>query len=71
VLARRGSLFAKEGKYTESIAAYEKSLIEDGVQKVRDELRAVKKMKKDKDDQEYLNPELAEKACEEGNTVYK
>ena len=27
---------AKEGKYDESIAAYQKSLLEDGVQKVRD-----------------------------------
>jgi hypothetical protein len=41
-------LLAKEGKYDQSITEYEKSLLEDGVQKVRDELKVVKKMKKEK-----------------------
>ena len=36
VYARRGSVLAKQQKYEESIKYYEKSLIEDGVQKVRD-----------------------------------
>lgn len=63
VLARRASLLAKEGKYDDSIATYQKSLLEDGVQRVRDELKAVQKQKKEKEEKEYINPELAEKAC--------
>lgn len=46
VLARRASLLVKEGKYEESINTYEKSLVEDNVQKIRDELKAVRKLKK-------------------------
>lgn len=50
---------------------YQKSLLEDGVQKVKDELKAVTKLKKDKEEKDYLNPELAEKACETGNALFK
>ena len=64
-------MLAKEGKYDDSIATYQKSLLEDGVQKVRDELKAVTKLKKEKEEKEYLNPELAEKACENGNALFK
>lgn len=71
VLARRASLFNKEGKYDESISCYEKSLIEDNVQKVRDELKVVRKLQKEKAEKEYINPELAEKACENANALFK
>lgn len=50
---------------------YQKSLLEDGVQKVKDELKAVTKLKKEKEEKDYLNPELAEKACETGNALFK
>lgn len=61
----------KEGKYAEAIVWYEKSLVEDGVGKVRDELKKAKKLLKEKEEKEYLNPELAEKACEDGNALFK
>ena len=71
VLARRASVLNHQGKYEEAIVFYEKSLMEDGVQKVRDELKVVKKHLKEKEAKEYLNPELAEKACETGNALFK
>ena len=43
VYARRASLLAKENKLKESVEWYERSLVEDGVQKVRDELKVVKR----------------------------
>lgn len=36
--------------------AYEKSLIEDTVQKVKDELLKVRKLKKEKEAAAYINP---------------
>lgn len=64
-------MLTKEGKYAEAIVWYEKSLVEDGVGKVRDELKKAKKLLKEKEEKEYLNPELAEKACEDGNALFK
>lgn len=71
IYARRASIFAKEGKFLDSMTSYEKSLVEDNVQKVRDELKVVKKLQKEKEEKEYINPELAEQACEAGNTLFK
>lgn len=71
VYARRGTTLKKLERYDEAILYLEKSLVEDGSQKVRDELRVIKKIKKEKEDKEYINPELAEKACETGNAYFK
>jgi hypothetical protein len=38
---------------------------------VRDELLKFKKLKKDKEAKEYINPELAEKHNEQGTALYK
>ena len=70
VFARKGSILNRQGRYAEAIIYYEKSLVEDGVQKVRDELKVVKKSLKDQEAKNYLNPELAEKACEFGNQLF-
>lgn len=61
----------KQNKLAEAIVEYEKSLIEDTNQKVKDDLVRCKKMKKDKEALEYINPELAEKHNEEGTNLYK
>ena len=70
-MARRASLLSKQGKFAEAITFYEKSLVEDNVMKVRDEMKATKKLQKEKEEKEYINPELAEKACENGNALFK
>ena len=50
---------------------YEKSLLEDGNQKVKDELARVKKLKKEQDELAYINPEAASQANEAANALYK
>ena len=71
VLARKGTILNKQQKYHEAIAALEKSLLEDGNQKVKDDLAKFKKAKKDKDAKDYINPELAETHNEKGSQLYK
>lgn len=71
VLARKGTIFGKQGKWEEAIAALEKSLVEDSNSKVKDDLSKFKKNKKEKDAKEYINPELAEQHNEQGATLYK
>ena len=61
----------RQGKLDEAIAAYDKSLMEDTNQKVKDDLNKCKKMKKEKEAKEYINPELAEKHNEQGSALYK
>lgn len=63
IFARKGSILAKQEKFDESIAAYEKSLVEDSKPQVKDELSKVKKLKKDAEAKAYINPEIAEKHC--------
>lgn len=71
IFARKGSILAKQEKFDESIASYEKSLLEDSKPQVKDELSKVKKSKKEAEAKAYLNPEIAEKHCEEGNRLFK
>ena len=71
VLARKGNIFAKQDRCDEAIVEYERSLMEDTNQKVKDDMNRIKKIKKEKEAQEYINPELAEKHNEEGTTLYK
>ena len=54
-----------------AIDAYEHSLIEDHNQKVKDELLKIKKVKKERDEKAYINPQLAEEHCEKGNALFK
>jgi len=61
----------RQGKLDEAIAAYDKSLMEDTNPKVKDDLNKCKKMKKEKEAKEYINPELAEKHNEQGSALYK
>lgn len=71
ILARKASILVHLGQYEAAIDAYEHSLIEDQVSKVKDELLKAKRLKKERDDKSYINPELAEQACEKGNALFK
>lgn len=71
VLARKGTIYGKQERWEEAIATLEKSLMEDTNQKVKDDLTKFKKKKKEKEDREYINPELAEKHNEQGAALYK
>jgi stress-induced-phosphoprotein 1 len=71
VLARKGNIYMKQSNYDEAILFYEKSLMEDTVQKVKDDLSKCRKLKKEKEAKEYINPELAEKHNDQGAALYK
>lgn len=71
VLARKGTIYGKQEKWDQAILALEKSLMEDTNQKVKDDLTKFRKKKKEKEDKEYINPELAEKHNEQGAALYK
>lgn len=71
VLARKGTILSKVERYGEAIDALEKSLLEENNPKVRDEFNKIKKLKKEKEAKEYINPELAEKHNEQGTALYK
>ncbi len=71
ILARKASILAHQGQLEAAIEAYEHSLIEDQVPKVKDELLKVRRQKKERDEKAYINPELAEQACEKGNALFK
>jgi tetratricopeptide (TPR) repeat protein len=71
ILARKGTIFSKLERYGEAIDLLEKSLLEDNNSKVRDDLNKFKKLKKEKEAREYINPEFAEKHNEQGTALYK
>lgn len=71
ILARKASILTNQGNLEAAIEAYEKSLVEDHLSKIKDDLLKVKKLKKERDDKAYINPELAEQACEKGNALFK
>lgn len=58
--ARKANVLAKMEKFDEAIIFYEKSLLENQDQKVKDELRNTQKKKKEQDELNYINPQLAE-----------
>lgn len=71
ILARKASILVHQDQLEAAIEAYEHSLIEDQVFKVKDELLKARRLKKERDDKAYINPELAEQACEKGNVLFK
>ena len=71
ILARKASILVHLDQLEAAIDAYEHSLIEDHNQKVKDELLKIKKVKKERDEKAYINPQLAEEHCEKGNALFK
>jgi stress-induced-phosphoprotein 1 len=70
-IARIGSAYEKEGNLEQAVKYYGKSLTEHRTPDVLAKLRAAEKVKADAEKQAYINPELAEKAREEGNVAFK
>ncbi len=71
ILARKASILAHLDKLDAAIHAYEQSLIEDQNYKVKDELLKIKKIKKEREEKSYINPQLAEEHCDKGNALFK
>lgn len=71
VFARKASIYAKQKKYAESVEFYEKSLLEDNVYKVKEEMKQVQKLKKAYDNEMYIDPAKAEEHNELGKGHFK
>ncbi|KAJ9102041.1 hypothetical protein QFC19_004969 [Naganishia cerealis] len=70
-LGRIGSAYEKQGDLANAIKYYSKSLTEHRTADILTKLRAAEKAKAEAEKQAYINPELAEKAREEGNVHFK
>lgn len=68
---RMGNAYNQQQKYTEAIDAYERSLLEENNEKIRTTLKRITQLKKQKDEESYINPELSEKHKSAGNELYK
>jgi len=70
-LSRKGSALASLDQYEEALKYYQQSMLEKIDSKVKDEIKRIEKLKKDKETTAYINPELAEKHRELGNEIFK
>ncbi|CAO3701825.1 unnamed protein product [Rhizopus microsporus] len=70
-LQRIGNAYAKLDDLDNAIKYYGKSLTEHRTPETLQKLRDTEKLKKEKEKAAYYNPELADKAREEGNTLFK
>jgi len=68
---RIGNAHLMRKEYKEAIAAYDESLLEDGTDLCRSQKAKAEKRLKKKQEQEYLNPELAIEAKNRGNALYQ
>lgn len=68
---RIGSSYLKKEDYDNAIKYFQKSLTEHRTPDILNKLRDTEKLKKQVETQAYINPELAEKAREEGNVKFK
>merc|ERR1712195_212407 len=71
VLARKGNALLQQKKYDESIAIYNKALIENNDHSIKMQLQKAQKTKKDEEAKAYINPEIAEEHRTKGNEFFK
>lgn len=69
--ARMGSAYLKKGEYDSAIKNLEKSLTEHRTPDTLAKLKEAEKTKVEEERKAYINPELSDKAREEGNTLFK
>lgn len=70
IYARHARILELQDKLEESIEMYNKSLLENKVYNVEQDLKKVKLLKKKKDEESYLNPELGDQARDRGNKLF-
>ena len=71
LFARRAKVLWLQGQLEEAISYYEKSLLEDNIPAVKEELKKVQKEKNERDLQAYVNPEIAEEHNHKGGEFFK
>ena len=71
ILARTASVYNHLEDYQKAVEFYEKSLLEDNNQNVRDSLKKLQKMMAELEAKKYINPEIAEEHNEKGKEIFK
>eukprot|EP00758_Cryptobia_borreli_P003882 Tbor_TRINITY_DN4038_c0_g1::TRINITY_DN4038_c0_g1_i1::g.11816::m.11816/K09553/STIP1; stress-induced-phosphoprotein 1 len=71
LLTRKAFSLQKQKKYTEAIQIYKKALVEHRNADTLNKLTACEKIKKQADEEAYLDPEIAIQKKEEGNAYFK
>ncbi len=71
LLNRMASMYVKQGKYSDAISYYNKSLTEDNNKNTRNLIRETQSALEKAEKEAYINPELAEQNREEGNSLFK
>lgn len=59
VLEKKGRVYVLKEDLDSAVEMYEKSLLENNIGRVKSALRDVKRLKKKKDEEAYINPELS------------
>ncbi|KAG8930889.1 Hsp90 cochaperone [Tulasnella sp. 417] len=68
---RIGSAYLKKGDLGQAISYFQKSLTEHRTPDILKKLNETEKLKKEQDKKAYVDPEMADKAREEGNACFK
>lgn len=68
---RIGSAYLKKGDLGQAVSHFQKSLTEHRTPDILKKLNETEKLKKEQDKKAYIDPELADKAREEGNALFK
>jgi stress-induced-phosphoprotein 1 len=71
VMARKANALLQQKKYDESIALYQKAMLEDNTHVIKMALNKAKDTKKKEEAAAYINPEIAETHREKGNELFK
>jgi stress-induced-phosphoprotein 1 len=70
VLARKASAYTQLEQFDQAISYFNQSLLENADPKVKDEMKKVEKLKKEKEAVSYINPEISEQHRVKGNQLY-
>ena len=70
-LGRLGFAYQEKGDFAKAIEAFENSLVEHKDQRIKEALRTAERLKKEKEELEYLDNDKAEEANNRGNEKYK
>jgi len=70
-MARKANALLQQKKYDESIALYNKAMLEDNTHIIKMALIKAKETKKKEEAAAYIDPELAEQHRQKGNELFK
>lgn len=67
---RMGNAYMKKEDYDQAIKCFEKSLVEFSDRKIKTSLKDAERIKKKKEEEAYINPEISQQVRKEGNELF-